>query len=95
MKKCRNFMNLERIQETVKENEEKWGHPDEPPRQILDCHNCLPCEHGFGSDLSEITKIAQIFESDHHIMEALRKVAEGEPFRVCFKEFVETEVQGK
>ena len=86
MIKCINFMDLERIRETVSEYEKMWGHPDEPPREILGCSNCVKCDHGFDSPW---TKLAQALDPDNDIMEALKKATGGKPFRICFKEFKE------
>ncbi|KKN35025.1 hypothetical protein LCGC14_0787740 [marine sediment metagenome] len=47
--KCANYMYLEGMQQTVKEYEAMWGHPDEPPSEITLKHmmeNCSMCDYG-------------------------------------------------
>jgi hypothetical protein len=91
--KCANFMNLDGIRETVREYEEKYGHPDEPPTivtlgQMMD--NCSKCDYGL-EGLSAILESLEAAAGDPIAM-FQRQVREltGDPLvRKCYKKLEE------
>jgi len=87
---CSNWMNFEAIRSTIKEHQDKYGNPKEPPFYDLSdfnlTRNCIICDFG-GSGSPVIDQLARLLdESGAKIQEEVKRLS-GKPLkRVCFKE---------
>jgi hypothetical protein len=91
--KCANYMNLDAARETVRQHQERYGNPGEPPFYDLSdfnlTKNCSICDFG-GTGSPLIDQVIGVLEQDSIKLQETIKRLSGEPLkRVCFKELKE------
>lgn len=92
--RCANYMNFDAIRETVKQHQERYGNPGEPPFYDLSDRNltksCAICDFG-GTGSPLLDQMVRVLEEDSIKLQEEIKRLSGEPLkRVCFKELKES-----
>ena len=92
--RCANYMNFDAIRDTVKQHEERYGNPGEPPFYDLSdlnlTRNCAICDFG-GTGSPALDQVVRVLEEDSIKLQENIKRLSGEPLkRACFKELKES-----